>query len=60
MTQLVALAANVASQATTSLETGEGNDIITSIGVIYNEGVINTGNGNDSIIAEGTYWIWHL
>jgi hypothetical protein len=36
------------------LETGEGNDIITSIGVIYNEGIINTGNGNDSIIVEGT------
>ena len=35
-----------------NLETGEGNDIITSIGVIYNEGVINTGDGNDSIIAN--------
>jgi hypothetical protein len=34
------------------IETGEGNDIITSIGVIYNEGVINTGDGNDSIIAN--------
>jgi hypothetical protein len=36
-----------------TLETGEGNDIITSIGIIYNEGIINTGNGNDFIIAEG-------
>jgi len=36
------------------METAEGNDIITSNGVIYNEGIINTGNGNDSIIVEGT------
>jgi hypothetical protein len=33
--------------------TGDGNDIITSTGVIYNEGVIETGNGDDSIIVDG-------
>ena len=33
--------------------TGEGNDTITSTGVIYNEGVIETGNGDDSIIVDG-------
>jgi hypothetical protein len=32
-----------------AIETGDGNYIITSTGVIYNEGVINTGNGDDSI-----------
>jgi hypothetical protein len=32
--------------------TGDGNDIITSTGVIYNEGIINTGNGDDSIIVD--------
>ncbi len=32
--------------------TGAGNDIITSTGTIYNEGIINTGNGNDSIIVD--------
>jgi hypothetical protein len=31
--------------------TGNGNDIITSAGFIYNEGVIDTGNGDDSIIV---------
>ena len=35
------------------IDTGYGNDIITSNGVIYNEGVINTGDGDDSIIVEG-------
>jgi len=35
-----------------AIETGEGDDIITSVGVIYNEGIINTGDGNDSIIAN--------
>ena len=35
-----------------AIETGDGNDIITSTGVIYNEGVINTGDGADSIIAN--------
>jgi hypothetical protein len=34
------------------IDTGNGNDIITSIGVIYNGGVINTGDGKDSIIAN--------
>jgi len=34
------------------IDAGNGNDIITSIGVIYNGGVINTGDGNDSIIAN--------
>jgi hypothetical protein len=33
--------------------TGEGNDTITSTGVIYNEDVIETGNGDDSIIVDG-------
>jgi len=33
--------------------TGDGNDTITSTGVIYNEGVIDTGNGDDSIIVNG-------
>jgi hypothetical protein len=33
--------------------TGDGNDVITSTGVIYNEGVIETGNGDDSIIVDG-------
>ena len=32
--------------------TGAGNDIITSTGTLYNEGIINTGNGNDSIIVD--------
>jgi len=36
-----------------SIETGDGNDIITSNGVLYNQGVINTGNGDDSIIVDG-------
>jgi hypothetical protein len=34
--------------------TGDGNDTITTTGVIYNEGIINTGNGDDSIIVDGT------
>jgi hypothetical protein len=34
------------------IDTGYGNDIITSTGVIYNQGAIITGNGNDSIIAS--------
>jgi hypothetical protein len=33
--------------------TGDGNDIITSADVIYNEGIIDTGNGDDSIIVDG-------
>jgi hypothetical protein len=38
------------------IETGDGDDIITSTGVIYNnEGVINTGNGNDSIIVDAGF-----
>jgi len=36
-----------------AIETGEGNDIITSTDGIYNEGIINTGNGDDSIIVDG-------
>jgi Ca2+-binding RTX toxin-like protein len=35
--------------------TGEGNDIFTSTGGISNEGFIETGNGDDSIIANGGY-----
>jgi hypothetical protein len=39
------------------IDTGDGDDIITSTGVIYNEGVfsegvINMGNGKDSLIHE--------
>jgi hypothetical protein len=39
--------------------TGDGNDMITGIGTTYgifffnNNGTINAGNGNDSIIADG-------
>jgi len=36
-----------------AIDTGEGDDLITSTGVIYNEGIINTGNGNDSIFVNG-------
>jgi hypothetical protein len=36
-----------------AIETGDGEDTITSTGVIYNEGIINTGNGDDSIIVDG-------
>jgi hypothetical protein len=36
-----------------AIDTGEGNDIITSTDGIYNEGIINTGNGDDSIIVDG-------
>jgi hypothetical protein len=32
-----------------AIETGEGDDKISTRGVLYNEGVINTGNGNDYI-----------
>ena len=39
--------------AYSTIETGNGNDIITSFGTIFNNGEINTGNGNDSIIADG-------
>jgi hypothetical protein len=35
------------------LETGGGNDIITSYSIIYNESTINTGSGEDSIISTG-------
>jgi hypothetical protein len=37
------------------IETGDGNDTITSDGLIYNEGMINTGNGDDSIIVDGGF-----
>jgi hypothetical protein len=36
-----------------AIETGDGNDTITSAGAIYNEGIITTGNGDDSIIVDG-------
>jgi len=46
-----------------TIETGDGDDIITSTGVIYNEGVINTGDGNDYIegvdIAGTGYGIYN-
>jgi len=35
------------------IETGDGNDLITSTESIYNLGSINTGNGDDSIIVGG-------
>jgi hypothetical protein len=38
------------------LRLGDGNDLINSTGVIYNEGIINTGNGDDSIIVDR----WHV
>jgi hypothetical protein len=34
------------------IETGDGDDTITTTGDIYNEGIINTGKGNDSIIVN--------
>jgi hypothetical protein len=37
-----------------AIDTGDGNDTITSTGVIYNEGIITTGNGDDSIVVDGT------
>jgi hypothetical protein len=43
---------------TSIIDTGEGDDIITGIGSIgiYNHlGIINTGNGQDSIIADGGF-----
>ena len=40
---------------TSILETGDGDDIITTSGFIDNRDVINTGNGKDSIIAEGGF-----
>jgi hypothetical protein len=46
-----------------TIEAGDGDDIITTTGVIYNEGVINTGNGNDYIegvdIADLGYGIYN-
>jgi hypothetical protein len=44
---------NRALENFTFIGTGDGNDIISSTSVIYNEGVINTGNGDDSIIVDG-------
>jgi hypothetical protein len=35
------------------IETGEGNDPISSLGDLYNEGVIETGEGNDEISGSG-------
>jgi hypothetical protein len=42
---------------TNIINTGDGNDIINGIGPIgiYNVGIINTGNGQDSIIADGGF-----
>jgi len=42
---------------TNIIDTGEGDDIITGIGLIgiYNLGFIHTGNGQDSIIADGGF-----
>jgi hypothetical protein len=33
--------------------TGDGNDTIASTGVLYNEGIIETGNGDDYIFVDG-------
>lgn len=33
--------------------TGDGNDTITSTGILYNEGIINTGSGDDYIFVDG-------
>jgi hypothetical protein len=45
------------------IDTGDGNDKITSTGAIYNQGIINTGNGNDYIegvdIAGTGYGIYN-
>ena len=40
-----------------TIDTGDGDDIITGTGSIgiYNVGIINTGNGKDSIIADGGF-----
>jgi hypothetical protein len=40
-----------------TIDTGDGNDVINGIGSIgiYNDGTINTGNGEDSIIADGGF-----
>ncbi len=35
------------------LSLGDGNDTITSAGGIYNEGIMDTGNGDDFIIVDG-------
>jgi hypothetical protein len=35
------------------IETGDGNDIITVTGGIYNEGIINSGNGDDFTLFRG-------
>jgi hypothetical protein len=41
----------------TTIDTGNGSDIITGIGAIgiENQGTINTGNGEDSIITQGKF-----
>jgi hypothetical protein len=36
-----------------TIDTGNGNDIIISFGRIFNNGEINTGSGNDFITADG-------
>jgi hypothetical protein len=39
-----------------NIDTGNGDDIITSVGIFVNDGTINTGKGNDSIITEGGFF----
>jgi len=39
-----------------TINTGDGNDIITSNNGILNDGTINTGNGADFIIATGGFY----
>ena len=43
--------------ASTTLDTGDGNDIVTGIAAfgIFNLGIINTGNGADSIICDASF-----
>jgi hypothetical protein len=41
------------------IDTGDGNDVITGTSGdgIFNSGIIKTGNGNDSLIADGSYYL---
>jgi hypothetical protein len=46
---------NPALENFNAIDTGNGDDTITSAGVIYNDGTINTGNSKDSIISYGGF-----
>jgi hypothetical protein len=41
------------------IETGDGNDIISTNNVIHNRGIINTGNGEDSIIIVDNFGFYY-